>query len=38
MFTLPALISMAAAYIIPKKLDDAGDYKPPVGKRKNRYK
>jgi hypothetical protein len=25
-------------YIIAKKLDDAGDYKPPVGKHKNRYK
>jgi hypothetical protein len=32
------LISIGIAYIIAKKLDDAGDYKAPKGKNKNRYK
>lgn len=32
------LIAMAAAYVIAKALDDAGEYKPPVGKHKNRYR
>lgn len=31
-------LTMGIAYIIAKKLDDAGDYKEPKGKNKNRYK
>ena len=31
-------IAMGLAYLIAKKLDDAGDYKTPKGKNKNRYK
>ena len=31
-------IAIGLAYLIAKKLDDAGDYKTPKGKNKNRYK
>tara|TARA_R110002096_G_scaffold432559_1_gene649601 strand:- start:246 stop:353 length:108 start_codon:yes stop_codon:yes gene_type:complete len=31
-------LTIGIAYIIAKKLDDAGDYKTPKGKNKNRYK
>ncbi len=32
------VIAMGIAFLITKKLDDMGDYKPPKGKNKNRYK
>lgn len=32
------LLAMGLAYIVAKALDDAGDYKGPKGKHKNRYK
>jgi hypothetical protein len=32
------LLTFALAYVIAKKLDDLGDYKPPTGKHRNRYK
>lgn len=35
---LAQLIAMGSAYLIVKKLDRMTDYKPPVGKYKNRYK
>jgi hypothetical protein len=35
---MSALIAMAIAYVIVNKLDKAGDYRPPTGKDKNRYK
>ena len=31
-------ITIGIAYLIAKKMDDLGDYKPPEGKYKNRYK
>lgn len=31
-------IAIGIAYLIAKKLDDSGNYKPPKGKNKNRYK
>lgn len=32
------IIAIAVAYVVAKKLDDAGDYKTPKGKHKNRYR
>jgi hypothetical protein len=32
------LITFGIAYLIAKALDDAGNYKEPKGKHKNRYK
>jgi hypothetical protein len=32
------IIATGIAYLIAKKLDDAGKYKNPKGKHKNRYK
>lgn len=31
-------IAIGVAYLVAKKLDNAGDYKTPKGKYKNRYK
>lgn len=35
---MSALIAMALAAYIAKKLDDSTDYRPPKGKDKNRYR